>query len=106
LKETNFLYELDRVTKDVLKTISSEQSSGNASIGDLIAVPHTNHAVNLLLSFHSCSFLIAVHLGDAFSCTWNARIEENSDSICEDLQGKSTKQTNRRVNCFQLCGLH
>lgn len=47
LKETNFLYELDRVTKDVLKAVSSAQSSGNVAVGDLLAVPHTDHFVML-----------------------------------------------------------
>jgi len=45
LKETNFLHELDEVTKDIIKEISSAQSSGNVSIGDLISVPHTTFLV-------------------------------------------------------------
>ena len=47
LKETNFLYELDRVTKEVLKAVASEQSSGNVAVGDLVAVPNTKHMVML-----------------------------------------------------------
>ncbi len=37
------MYELDRVTKEVMKSIASAQSSGNVAVGDLVAVPYTDH---------------------------------------------------------------
>jgi hypothetical protein len=35
------------VTKEVMKAISSAQSSGNVAVGDLVAVPFTDHMLML-----------------------------------------------------------
>lgn len=43
LSDTNFLFELDRITQDVEKAIVAAQSS--AQVGDLVIVPHTSERV-------------------------------------------------------------
>lgn len=47
LKDTNFLHNLDRVTLDIMKAVSSAQNSGTSSIGDLVSVPHSKFMVVL-----------------------------------------------------------
>ena len=42
LSSTNFLQELDRVTKDIVAAILAEQKAGSAVEGDEISVPGTN----------------------------------------------------------------
>jgi len=47
LEAPNFVYDLDRITQDIVKTLSQAQSTDTFSIGDTIKVPHTTSQVIL-----------------------------------------------------------
>ncbi|KAL0968289.1 hypothetical protein UPYG_G00264870 [Umbra pygmaea] len=71
LSSTNFLYELDKVTQDVLMVILDSQKTSVA--GDLIAVPGATEKI----SFATCYFLTRLILGGIHyaindQCPWTS----------------------------------
>lgn len=48
----NYLFELDRVTQDIVKAVVEAQADGSIMVGDAITVPHTKSTVTLARKIH------------------------------------------------------
>jgi len=52
LEDANYLFELDRLTQEIVRAVVDKQAEGSAMVGDSLRVPHTERSVHLCRRVH------------------------------------------------------
>lgn len=52
MEDSNYLFELDRITQEIVRAIVERQADASVMVGDVLKVPHTGNTVTLVRKIH------------------------------------------------------